>query len=82
MLRLVGKPLGGTIVLARTELEPILANFKQIPGDLPACELTFDQMPADLEQLLESKRPPETMPTGIRFDTVLDQELVDRTIPR
>ncbi len=82
VLRLVGKPLGGTILLTRTELELILANFKQVPGDLPACELAFDQMPADLEQLLESKLPPEKMPTGIRFETVLDQELVDRTTPR
>ncbi len=76
-LRLIGKPLGGTLLLTRTELEPILTHFKQIPGDLPACELAFDQTPAALEQLLESKRPPETMPTGIRFETVLDQELLE-----
>jgi hypothetical protein len=76
VLRLFGRPLPGTVMLARAELEPILARFKLVPGDLPAWELAFDQMPADLEQLLEAKQPPETMPTGLSFDQVLAQELL------
>jgi hypothetical protein len=82
VLRLFGRPLSGTVLLTRSELEPILANFKHVDGDLPACEVSFDQLPADLERLLATKQPPETMPTGIRFESVLEQELVDRLTPR
>jgi hypothetical protein len=82
VLRLFGRPLPGTVLLARSELEPILAHFNQVPGDLPAWELAFDQMPADLEQLLETKQPPEILPKGLSLDQVLAQELVDRTTPR
>jgi hypothetical protein len=82
VLRIFGRPLSGTVLLTRTELEPILARYNKIPGDLPAHELAFDQIPPDLAQLLDSKQPPETMPKGLSFDNVLSQELVDRTAPK
>jgi len=68
----------GTVFVSREELQPVLADVKQVPGDPASYELRDGQIPPALDQLIDAKLPPTVNPKRIPCDQVLDQELLDQ----
>lgn len=67
------------VVFAWQELQTIVNRFRKQQREPPCYELFYEATPADIEQLILSKKPLKEKPEGVAFDQILDAELVDKT---
>jgi hypothetical protein len=59
------------------EIEPIAKRFRKSSSQPEACELFYQEIPADIERAIREKAPLKEVPQAVAFDQILDLELIE-----
>jgi hypothetical protein len=68
------------VLFTRVELAPILGRFREVSGEIPCHELSYDETPAEIERAIRAKQPMSDKLKGVPFGEILDQELMEKAL--